>query len=259
MSIPRLCSTEAIVIRKTELGEADCILTLYTPRLGKVRAVAKGARRPKSRLGGHVEVLAHSQLMLVRSRNLDIVTQSQTIHSFLGLRDDLWRTSSALYVVELVDRLTAEEEENHPLFRLVVDTLDWLCRARHGDMVLRHFELHLLGHLGYRPQLEQCVVCQSAIRPAANYFSPSGGGVVCPGCASQESVLHPISVNALKVLRFLQRSEHAAVDQLKVGPELSLELRQLMQRYLRYLLERELKSAQWLDRLEKERLDSRAS
>jgi len=252
VSTTRLYNTEAIVIRKSELGEADSILTLYTPHLGKIRAVAKGARRPKSKIGGHVELLVHSQMLLVRSRSLDIISQSQTIESFLPLRDDLKGTSSALYVVELVDRFTADGQENYPLFRLLVDTLHWLCRARHGELVLRYFELHLLKHLGYQPQLQQCVVCRSPMTAGDNYFTPSGGGVVCPSCCHQEPVLYPLSLNALKVLRFLERSDYAQVDRLRVSPELSSDLKRLMQRCIRYLLEREVKSAEWLDRLEKE-------
>ena len=155
MSTPRLYNTEAVVLRKTELGEADSILTLYTPHLGKIRAVAKGVRRPKSKIGGHVEQLVHSQMLLARSKSLDIVSQSQAIESFLPLRDNLWRTSSALYAVELVDRFTAEGEENYPLFRLLVDTLHWLCHNHKGHFVVlitRIADLH-------------CSVCEAASHP----------------------------------------------------------------------------------------------
>jgi DNA repair protein RecO (recombination protein O) len=252
VNTPRLYNTEAVVLRKTELGEADSILTLYTPYLGKIRAVAKGVRRPKSKMGGHVEQLVRSQMLLAQTKSLDIVSQSQAIESFLPLRDNLRRTSSALYVVELVDRFTAEGEENHPLFRLLVDTLHWLCRARHENLALRCFELHLLEYLGYRPELQQCITCRSAIEPGSNYFTPDGGGVLCPRCRSGGLVAYPLSLNALKVLRFLQRNTYAEADRLRVFPEVSLELKLLMRKYIRYLLEREVKSADWLDRLEKE-------
>lgn len=252
----RLYNTEAVVLKKTELGEADSILTLYTPHRGKLRAVAKGVRRPKSKLGGHVELLTYSEMLLARSQNLDVITQSQTIECFLPLRDDLWRTSSALYVVELVERFTAEDEENYPVFKLLVDTLQWLCQARHGEIILRCFELRLLQYLGYRPQLQDCIGCQSALEPDNNFFTPSGGGVLCQACRDLEPIVYPLSLNALKVMRFLQRSDYASVDQLRITPELSSELRRLMQVYIRYLLEREVKSVEWLDRLKKEGLSS---
>jgi len=252
MTAPRLYNTEAVVLKKTDLGEADSILTLYTPHLGKLRAVAKGVRRPRSKLGGHVELLTYSEMLLAQSQGLDIVTQSQTIESFLPLRDDLWRTSWALYAVELIDRFTAEGEENYPLFKLLVDTLHWLCHARHGEIILRCFELRLLKYLGYQPQFQQCLGCGSPLKPNTNFFSPSGGGVLCPPCHDREPIVYPLSFNALKALRFLQRSEYASADRLRITQELSLELKQLMEKYIRYLLEQEVKSAGWLDRLKRE-------
>lgn len=252
MSNPRLYNTEAVVLRKTDLGEADSILTLFTPHRGKIRAVAKGVRRPKSKMGGHLELLTHSQMLVARSKNLDIISQSQAVESFLSLRDNLWRTSSGLYVVELVDRFTAEGEKDYRVFRLLIDTLHWLCQARHGDLLLRCFELRLFDYLGYQPELQRCVVCRSSLEPGTNYFTPSGGGVVCPGCRTQEVALSHLSLTALKVLRFLQSKTYAEVDQLRTAPEVSAELKLLMRRYTRYLLDREVKSADWLDRLERE-------
>ena len=254
MTTSRLYNTKAVVLKKNELGEADNILTLYTPHRGKLRAVAKGVRRPKSKLGGHAELLTYSEMLLARSKNLDIITQSQNIESFTSLRKDLLRTSQALYVVELVDRFTAEGEENYPLFMLLVDTMRWLCQARHGELILRYFEIRLFEHLGYRPQLKQCVGCQFSIEPGGNFFTPSGGGVLCPRCRDREPIVYSLSLNALKVMRFLQRSDYTSVDRLRITPGLSLELKRIMQGYIRYLLEREVKSAEWLDRLEKEGL-----
>ena len=82
MSIPRNYQTQAIIIKQTKLGEFDKLLTIYTPELGKLKAVAKGAYRPGSKLGGNVEPLTHSLLFLAKGRKLDIITQSQTIDGF---------------------------------------------------------------------------------------------------------------------------------------------------------------------------------
>ena len=250
MTTPKVYKTEAIVLRRTNLGEADRILTLFTPNEGKIRAIAKGVRRPTSKLGGHVELLTHCSLMLARGRDLDIVTQGQIIDSFSPLRGDLWRISCALYLAELVDAFAAENVENRPVFTLLLDALHWLGQARHTGLVLRYFELHLLGHLGYQPQLQQCLNCKSALEPTANFFSASGGGVLCPNCVDTEPVTRPISLNALKVLRFLQNSDLAASQRLRLRPNLARELEQLLREYIRYLLEREVKSTEFLHRLE---------
>ncbi len=249
MSKPRNYQTEAIIIKKIKLGEADRILTLYTPHLGKIRAVAKGGRRPRSKLAGHLELLTHSQVSLARGRNLDTITGSQTINSFLPLKSDLELTSRALYATELVDQFTADEVENHPLFQLLLDTMHQLCQVTNNELVLRYFELQLLNKVGYRPQLQQCVSCHRPLEPTTNSFSSSAGGVLCPVCSQSQPLTYPLSVNALKVLRLLQNSDFNTASRLRMDSELAHQLAGVMRGYLIYLLEREVKSVAWLDTL----------
>ncbi len=249
MSKPRNYQTEAIIIKKTKLGEADRILTLYTPHLGKIQAVAKGVRRPRSKLAGHLELLTHSQISLARGRNLDTITGSQTINSFLPLKVNLELTAYALYAIELVDQFTADHIENYPLFQLLLEAMHQLCQPGDDELVLRYFELHLLDTAGYRPQLQQCVSCKTTLEPTINSFCPAAGGMLCPNCSQNQPLTYPLSVNALKVLRLLQNNNYDTAARLKMNPELSLELEQVMRAYLRYLLEREVKSATWLDTL----------
>ncbi len=249
MTNPRNYQTEAIIIKKTKLGEADRILTLYTPDRGKIQAVAKGVRRPRSKLAGHLELLTHSLVSLARGRNLDTITGSQTIDSFLPLKNDLHLAAYALYATELVNQFTADHIENRPLFRLVLETMQQLCQTSNNDLVLRYFELHLLNEVGYRPQLQQCVTCHQPLKPLTNSFCSSAGGMLCPNCRQSQPLTRPLSVNALKVLRLLQSSDYSTVSRLKINPELSLELEAIIRDYLKYLLEREVKSAAWLDTL----------
>ncbi|MFC1976762.1 DNA repair protein RecO [Chloroflexota bacterium] len=249
MPKPRNYQTEAIIIKKTKLGEADRILTLYTPDLGKVQAVARGIRRPKSKLAGHLELLTHSLVSLARGRNLDTITGSQTINSFLPLKSDLQLTSYALYATELVNQFTADHIENRPLFRLLPETMEQLCQARNSELVLRYFELHLLDEVGYRPQLQQCVACHQPLEPVTNSFCSGAGGMLCPNCRHSQALTYSLSVNTLKVLRLLQSSDYSTVSRLKMNPELSHELEVVMRDYLKYQLEREIKSAAWLDAL----------
>jgi len=252
MSTPRNYQTEAIIIKKTKLGEADSILTFFTPHLGKVQGFARSLRKPKSRLAGHLELLTHSQVSLARGRNIDTITGSQTISSFVPLKTDLDLTSYALYVIELVNQFTAEHVEDYPLFQLLLETLEHLSRPNDNELILRYFELHLLERVGYRPQLQQCVACKTPLQPVTNSFSPSAGGVLCPVCSHSQFSIYPVSVNALKVLRLMQGSGFETVTRLKMNPELSREMELLMRNYLRYLLEREVKSVAWLDALKGE-------
>ena len=249
MPKPRTYQTEAIIIKKTRLGEADRILTLYTPHLGKIQAVAKGVRRPRSKLAGHLELLTHSQVSLARGRNLDTLIGSQTINSFLPLKSNLWLSACALYATELVNQFTADHIENRPLFHLLLNTMHNLCQTGGNELALRYFELHLLEEVGYRPQLRHCVSCQRPLEPTTNSFCPGAGGVLCPHCRHHQPLSYPVSVNALKILRLLQGDDYNTVFRLKINRGLSGEVLGLTRQYLRYLLERELKSTAWLDTL----------
>src|SRR5512137_2036549 len=111
----RVYQTEGIIIKRHKFGEADRLLTLFTADYGKIRAIAKGAMRPKSKLGGNVELLTHSQLMVARGRNLDIITQAQAIDNFLPIRDSLELMSCGFYLSELVDTFTEESVEDREM------------------------------------------------------------------------------------------------------------------------------------------------
>jgi DNA repair protein RecO (recombination protein O) len=180
---------------------------------------------------------------------LDIITQSQTIDAFPSIRSDLWRIGCGIYLAELVDAFTVENIENQPLFSLLLNALQELSRTPRTEPILRHFELHLLELVGYRPELHKCLNCEAELLPQGNLFAFSGGGVLCPACADTEPVVRPISVNALKVLRFFEHSEIDVARRLRLNPGLSQEVEQLLQGYIRYLLERELKSTEFLERL----------
>src|SRR4030042_3636261 len=195
MSRPRNYQTEAIIIKKTKLGEADRILTLYTPHQGKIQAVARGIRRPKSKMAGHLELVTHSQISLARGRNLDIITGSQTINSFLPLKNNLILTSYGLYIIELVNQFTPDQAEDETLFKLLLETLTNLCTSNNCDSLLRYFEIKMLEMTGYRPQLHECVICHQSLSPVVNSFCAHAGGMLCPLCALKQPFSFEVSLN----------------------------------------------------------------
>ncbi len=249
MNQQRVYRTEGIVLRGYNYGEADRILTLFTPQAGKVRAIAKGVRRTKSRKSGHLDLFTRSAMLLARGRQLDVVTQAETIESFRPARDDLWRSSWCHYVAELVDGFTAEQLPNYPLYSLAVATFRRLAQGAQVDMVVHAFEMQLLGATGYRPQLFRCLNCDNAIQAEANRFSPTMGGVLCPNCASADHAASPISVNALKVLRHLQTDEEAMLHLPALPEDVRQEVARRLQEYITYRLESRPRSLAFLDRL----------
>ncbi|MGZ3615451.1 MAG: DNA repair protein RecO [Ktedonobacteraceae bacterium] len=260
---------EAIVLKRTDIGEADRILTLFTPNRGKMRAVAKGIRRPISKKAGHLELLNRSQLQIALGRNLDIITQAEGRENFLHLRNQLWHMTCGYYLVELVDRFVEDSTPHFDIYTLLLAALRYLDadasalqqqRAQsvevntepidehgHTRLLLRYFEIRLLTAIGYEPVLQQCAHCANELRPEENGFRASLGGALCPQC-SRFWERH-LSLNALKVLRFLQQRKWIEASYLNLDAKLQVELEAVMHDLLRFHLERDLKSWSFLDML----------
>jgi DNA repair protein RecO (recombination protein O) len=241
---------EAVVLRHADYGEADRMLTLYTRQFGKTRALAKGARKIASRKAGHLEPFTYVKLQLAQARDMPLITQADTIDMYQPLREDLILTSHAAYVLELLDRFTyADEMENSALFRLLTDTLSRLASKTDPWLALRYYEIRLLDHLGFRPQLFECANCGREIKPEDQFFSFSAGGAICPRCGQGLPNLHPISIEALRYLRHFQRSSYAEATRARPTPDVQQETESLMQGYFTYLLERELNTPGFLKKI----------
>ncbi len=251
----RTVRVDAVVLRHSDWGEADRLLWLYTLEMGKVRALAKGARKIRSRKAGHLEPFTRVHLMLAKGREILLVTQAETIEAYLPLHEGLEGITYASYAVELLDRFTYEEGENRPLYQLLVDTLQRLSELPEKELVIRYYELRLLDLVGFRPQLFRCLGCDEEIQPQAQYFSAQEGGVLCPKCGARASGAHPISMQALKYLRHFQRSKFPEARKAHLAPELNRELEIVMQHYMTYLLERGLNTPPFVRRLRKNNQD----
>ncbi len=239
----------AIVLKHQDYGEADRILTIYTRERGKLRVIAKGVRKVHSRKGGHLEPFTHVSLQLAEGRNWPLVSQAEAQHIYDDLKKDLETLGYASYAVELVERFTFEEEENAPIFNLLKNTLTRLNRGDPASLVIRYYEIRLLDLLGFRPELNNCVVSGEKIQPENQYFSAALGGVVSPGSGKDLAGAVPVSVRALKYLRHFQRSSYTEATRAVIAPEIQQELEVLMQYYLTYLLERGLNTPSFLRRV----------
>lgn len=239
---------EAVVLRHNDWGEADRILVLYTLEMGKIRVIAKGVRKLRSRKAGHLEPFTRVALMLARGRDMSIVTQAETLDAYLGLRDDFLNTTYASHIVELLDRFTFEEGENPAVYRLLVSTLERLGKDTPPEITVHYYRIRLLDLLGFRPQLFQCSVCAKEIQPLSQYFSAEQGGVLCPNCGPQQAGSRPISLDALRFLRHFQRSNFTEATRARLLATVNREMEDLIEYYLTYLLERGLNTPPFLRR-----------
>lgn len=253
MTTERLYNTDAIILRRRDFGEADRLLTVYTPHRGKLRLVAKGVRKTKSKKAGHVELFTHATMQIAAGRNLDIVSQADTVQAYRAIREDLDKISHAYYLAELVDKFTEEHDPSYPIFELLALTLARLADGLPNEqfLALRYLEIHLLGLSGFQPQLFLCVSCGAKIEPGENFFHIAGGGVMCPDCGTSHPHADPIPLGVLKVLRFLQTRPWEQVSGVQLKADTRRAVENLLLRYITFTLEKKLKSVDFLRKLRK--------
>ncbi len=245
----RLYRVSAIVLKRREQGEADRLLTVMTRDRGKLTLLAKGVRKSASRKAGHIEPFTYVELLVAKGKSLDLVTQAETLEAHRALREDLWRSSWAYYVVELADAFTQDDDPHAPLFDLVLETLNRLNAGVDPALAVRYYELHLLSLVGYQPQLFHCVQCDAPLQPEVNFLSLERGGALCPGHGSHHPETIALPVPVLKVLRFMQTRPWEQVAQLQLSPAVSRQVESVLARYIVYHLERTLRSPAFLEKL----------
>lgn len=234
-----LYKDEAMVLRTMRLGEADRIITFVGRSQGKIRAVAKGVRKTKSRFGGRLEPFTQVSLVMWRGRSdLDIVTQADVVEANRPIREDLDRFALGQMMLEAVDRVVQEKEPAPRIFNLLVDGLMGLT-ASASPLVPAWFLLKLSGVAGFAPSLCDCTECGAP----GTHFSPGQGGAVCRSCRGNGAV--QVAPGVLKLL-------HDLVVEgawMRTDPEVAAAAARLARSYAEYHLERRLRSGKTSDAL----------
>jgi DNA repair protein RecO (recombination protein O) len=235
--VSELYRDTGVVLRTYKLRESDRIVVFHTAENGKVRAVAKGVRKTKSKFGARLEPMSHVRLLLYRGRELDIVSQAESVEPLSPMLSSLDRASQGLAAIEAVDQLSLEREPNPQLYRMVVGVLRTIATAP-SPLNVAALYWKLLANEGMRPELDRCVRC-GATEPAVQFvaFDLNEGGVLCRSCRSGQS----ISQGALVILREILGGQlvHAlARDESPITHEVS----SLATRALEFHIERRLKA-----------------
>lgn len=233
--MPGLYKDEAVVLRTMKLGEADRIVTLFTRANGKLRAVAKGVRKTKSRFGARLEPFSRVNLMLYKGRDLDTITGADIITSFDALRADYKRLTHGAALTELVEKVTPDREQAVPVYSLLLGGLHALATAP-ADTILPAFYVKLLSLSGYHPQLSQCASCA---RRETHAFSSALGGAVCADCAGGDGSARALGADRIELIERLLAADFGHPAD---GPAVD-EITAALVRYAEYHLERPLKSA----------------
>jgi DNA repair protein RecO (recombination protein O) len=248
MPVPRRYVTEAIVLSRFDLGEADRVLTLITPELGKLKAIAKGIRRPQSRLGGSLEPFAELTIALARGRTFDVVTEVRVGHAWLRMRDRLESAATAWYLAEMADRSLEERHAAQPLYALLRRAYELLDAGMAPGRVARWYEMHLADELGQRPEVDRCVECDRMLEATETFrWVPPLGGVVCGRCPGPPQQRSALSLEALKLLKAYQRLDIEALAALRLSEATEHETETAMRDFMRVALERDPRSLAFLD------------
>jgi len=238
--MPGLYKDEGVVLNTIKLGEADRIVTIFARSTGKVRAVAKGVRKTKSRFGARLEPLTRVDLMLYRGRGeLDTITSADILESFQETKDDYSRLVCAAALAELVDKITPDRERLVPVYSLLLGGLRALASGA-GPSVVPAFAVKLLSLSGYHPQLSLCAGCGDGA--ALVGFSPAFGGVVCETCWGDDDGAMKLSSHRIALLASLLSSDFGR----PLGGDDLIEVTRALRRYAEYHLERPLRSLELL-------------
>jgi DNA repair protein RecO (recombination protein O) len=233
--MPGLYKDEGVVLGRIKLGEADRIVTIFTRNNGKVRAVAKGVRKTKSRFGGRLEPFTLVDLMFYRGRNLDTITAASVIESFSAVRDDYAAYTAACALADVVDKMSEERERAFQTYSLLLAGLQALS---HGQIetTVPAFMVKLLSVSGYHPSLMVCAGCGDAGDLVG--FGPQLGGAVCITCRYEDESAFKLDPDRLRLLAHLLACDFGASAEKQATVDVTHALR----RYAEYHLERPLRS-----------------
>lgn len=204
---------EGIVLRRRNLGEADRLVTVLSRDRGKMGVAARGARRPRSRLGGRLEPPTRFRALVAEGRTLDVISQVEVLEAYTALRTDLEKVAAVAVMLELTDRALADRQPHSDVYRLLASALEFAQRGR-PDLVQTWFAARLLALTGHRPAVTRCAACGRRLRGPA-LWSPALGGCLHAACGARDPGAAAVPQAAAALLAFLLDAGPAAVQRVK--------------------------------------------
>ena len=244
--------TEAIVLRRFDYGESDWIVTFYTSDFGKIRGIAKGARRSRRRFANTLELFCCSHILFSRRgrEDLALIEDSAVSSHYPNIREHLDKTLVASYLLDLTDQFTVEYKRSDELFQLLQRFLLQIDGEGVSESLIHFFEIRLLRTIGYEPVLDQCVACKAPLKNGGVYrFHPRAGGVKCQSCGQREDVALPLSSGTIRTLLMGRDIEMDRINRLVMDRQSLEESRRLMSHFIRHLLGKDLKSLEVLNQI----------
>jgi DNA repair protein RecO (recombination protein O) len=249
-----LFRTNAIVIRSTHYGESDKIVTFFTQDFGKVKGIAKGARRSRKRFQNALGLFSHLRLIFFDRESMGLVRAEgcDILHAFPKIREDLKKIFYGNYYLELVNEMAGEREANQEAFDLLLSFLLNLEAGEAQEEQLRMFEIRMLSLFGYRPNMKRCDLCKKGwedLKEAPSlFFSPEKGALVCEGCSKTLNHLIPLSLGTARLIERISQMELGNIHRLRFTPQALSESREVLPKFITYQLGKELRSLKAINR-----------
>lgn len=228
----KIVKIQGIIIKEVNTGEADKIVTIFSKKVGKIQAVARGARRPHSRLIGGTQLLCYSDFVLIQGKELYEIKSCELIESFYSIREDLKKITYASYIIDLVNEVSEENLSYPKLLQLFLNTLYMLAtKDRNPELLMRIFEIRLMSIIGFTPQVIECIECKKVSEEF--YFSASFGGILCESCSVKDRKAIKISPSTLNAIRFIIYSDIKKLFSFDVNSVVLGELEKISEEFLK--------------------------
>ena len=253
-----LFKTDAIVIRSLHYGESDKIVTLLTRDFGKMKGIAKGARRSRKRFQNALGLFSHLRLIFFDREGMGLVRIEgcDILHSFPKIMEDLKKIFFGNYYLELINEMAGERETNHEAFDLLLSFLLTLDAIEPYEEQLRIFEIRMLSLFGYRPNMRRCNLCKKDWEDLKEipvvFFSLERGALICERCSKTWNHLIPLSLGTARLIEKISQTELSKVERLKFTLQALFESRELLPKFISYQLGKELKSLKALRQISRD-------
>ncbi len=239
-------SASSIVLSRTDLGEKDRILTLYTREYGKLSAVSKGCRRPGSKLSGASEPFTFIKMLASRGRDLDTISQADVRESFPNVKCNILSTAYGIYMLELVRSFVDERQPSEELFDTLLSSMYVLENGAPPELCARYMELHVLDILGYKPHFSSCMRCGDRLDDKTCAFSPGQGGTVCCDCGQAPNDAIWVPGHLYTYVDVLENTPPNGLAKLNFPKGAMRDLSKTFKWHIRCRLEHDLKSTDFI-------------
>ena len=245
---------KGLVLKHRDMGESDRLVTVFTKEYGKLVFSVRGARKTKTKLGGHLEPLVYGDYLIIRGRSLDSVIQGQILVPFKTIKNDLKKMAESIYVADLVDHFLQDADPQPDMLDLTLSILTQQDElASNGDLMMRIFEIKLLEETGFSPALQRCADCGIEINPSRGQkypFSAASGGLLCSECSlSHSNWLRSITGDTLLLINYIRNNPVAKLTGLVIDADWLSELESVSRWYISYIVDKPIEALVFLDQV----------